>query len=278
MTDCTSLYQAMIEAGLAMHDPVSLVGDGKVQRYRVEGDKAGSLNGWYVLHPDIKPFGAFGSWKTGQKVSWSAERPETMTRSQRNALAAKMQAVRAAHEAETAKVQAEAAKRALRLWERAKPACNDHPYLVKKRVHAYGIRDLRGQLVIPLRDVEGKLHNLQFISADGRSKPFLIGGRVRGCYHSIGRLQEVLCICEGYSTGATLHQATGHATAVSFGRTNLEPVARALRGKFPALMLVVCADNDTSSPGNPGLTSARKAAQAVGAALAVPQFGRVCHG
>ena len=164
---------------------------------------------------------------------------------------------------------------ALRLWERAKPACNDHPYLVKKRVHAYGIRDLRGQLVIPLRDVDGKLRSLQFIGADGR-KTLLTGGRMRGCYHAIGRLQDVLCLCEGYATGATLHQATGHATAVAFNAGNLEPVARALRGKFPALTLVVCADTD-SSRGNPGLTAARKAARAVGAALAVPRFEEVRH-
>lgn len=277
MTDGTSLYQAMIEAGLAMHDPVSLVGDGIIHRYRVCGDKAGTLNGWYSLHLEEKSWGAFGSWKIDKTFHWSAVKPETMTRSQRNALAAKMQAVRAAHEAETAKVQAEAAKRALRLWERAKPACNDHPYLVKKRVPAYGIRDLRGQLVIPLRDVDGELRSLQFIGADGR-KTFLTGGRMRGCYHAIGRLQDVLCLCEGYATGATLHRATGHATAVAFNAGNLEPVAKALRGKFPALTLVIAADNDTATAGNPGLTAARRAAQAVGAALAVPQFGRVCHG
>ena len=277
MTDADKFYEAMVDAGLAMYKPTSILADGKVHRYRVAGDKAGSLNGWYVLHLEAKAFGAFGSWKLDKPFRWSSLKPETMTPAERQAFAARMQEVRAAHAEETAKVHAEAAKRALRLWDRSKPACNDHPYLVKKRVHAYGIRDLRGQLVVPLRDVEGKLHNLQFISADGRSKPFLTGGRVRGCYHSIGRLQEVLCICEGYSTGATLHQATGHATAVAFGRTNLEPVARALRGKFPALMLVVCADNDTSSPGNPGLTSARKAAQAVGAALAVPRFEEVRH-
>lgn len=276
MTDADNLYQAMIEAGLAMCKPTSILADGEVHRYRVAGDKAGSLNGWYVLHLEAKAFGAFGSWKTGQSCTWSAAKPETMTPAERQALAARMQEVRAAHAEETAKVQAEAAKRALRLWDRSKPACNDHPYLVKKRVHAYGIRDLRGQLVIPLRDVDGKLRSLQFIGTDGR-KTLLTGGRMRGCYHAIGRLQDVLCLCEGYATGATLHQATGHATAVAFNAGNLEPVARALRGKFPALTLVVCSDDDAATPGNPGLSAARKAAQAVGAALAVPRFEEVRH-
>lgn len=276
MTDGEKLYQAMVDAGLAMHKPVPIIGDGTVHRYRVDSDKAGSLNGWYVLHLDATAFGAFGSWKTGQSCPWSAEKPERMTPAERQALEARMQAVRAAHAEETAKVQAEAAKRALRLWDRAKPASNGHPYLVKKQVPAYGIRDLRGQLVIPLRDVDGELRSLQFIGADGR-KTLLTGGRMRGCYHAIGRLQDVLCLCEGYATGATLHQATGHATAVAFNAGNLEPVARALRGKFPALTLVVCSDDDAATPGNPGLTAARKAARAVGAALALPRFEEVRH-
>ena len=57
--------------------------------------------------------------------------------------------------------------------------------------------------------------------------------------------------------------------------------ARAIRSKFPRLAMVICADNDTETEaagkGNPGLMAASKAARAVGAALAVPQFGGVAH-
>ena len=77
-----AFLRAMSDAGLAMLKP-ALIGDGVLHRYRVEGDKAGSLNGWYVLHMDDKPFGAFGSWKTGQSCSWSAERREAMTPAER---------------------------------------------------------------------------------------------------------------------------------------------------------------------------------------------------
>ena len=119
-----------------------------------------------------------------------------------------------------------------------------------------------------------------FIGADGR-KTFLTGGRKRGCYHAIGRPSRALCICEGYATGATIYQTTGHATAVAFDAGNIEPVARAIRSKFPRLAMVICADNDTETEaagkGNPGLMAASKAARAVGAALAVPQFGGVAH-
>jgi len=260
---------------LAMLKP-EIIADGQLHRYRVDGDKSGSLNGWYVLHLEAQPFGAFGSWKTGQSETWTAIERARLTDAERQALRERMVAARAARDAEQAKIHADARERAAKLWARSAPPGNDHNYLVRKGVRAYGIRQLRSQLVIPLRDVNGDLHSLQFIGADGR-KTLLTGGRKRGCYHAIGRPERALCVCEGYATGATIHMATGHATAVAFDAGNLEPVARALRGKFPRLPMLICADNDTGTPGNPGLTAANAAALAVGAAVAVPTFTEVAH-
>ncbi|MPN61615.1 DNA primase TraC [bioreactor metagenome] len=64
---------------------------------------------------------------------------------------------------------------------------------------------------------------------------------------------------------------------MAFDAGNIKPVAQAIRRKFPALCLVICADNDTETAGNPGLTAAREAARAVRAALAVPMFSGVAH-
>ena len=133
-------------------------------------------------------------------------------------------------------------------------------------------RQLREQLVIPLRDAQGTIWSLQFIGPDG-DKKFLTGGRKRGCYFAIGVPSGVLCICEGYATGASVFEATGHATAVAFDAGNLEPVARALNGKFPHLAIIVCADNDAHTPGNPGVRLAKAAARAVRGRIAIPQFG-----
>ena len=266
---------ALARAGLAMRKG-DLVADGVLHRYQVEGDKVGSKNGWYVLHANAQPFGAFGSWKTGQSETWSPSTTETMTEPERKALAALIAAAKLARDAEQAAVYTSARKRAHDLWEKAKPADGGHLYLVSKGVPAYGLKLLRQQLVVPLRDVDGILHSLQFIGADGR-KTFLTGGRKRGCYHAIGRPAAALCICEGYATGATIYQATGNATAVAFDAGNLQPVAKALRQKFPRLTLVIAADNDTETPGNPGLTAAQAAARAVGAVLAVPSFAEAAH-
>ncbi|WP_210756854.1 hypothetical protein [Caldichromatium japonicum] len=48
---------------------------------------------------------------------------------------------------------------------------------------------------MPMRD-GAELHSLQFIDAKGE-KRFLSGGRVSGCYFSIGQPDGTLCIAEG---------------------------------------------------------------------------------
>ena len=270
----TTMLDAMRAAGLAPAKELGLRDDGKLTRYRVEGDKPGSRNGWAVLHSHPIEAGAFGSWKTGESHTWREATTRPQTPAERAELAQRIKAMQAAREAEQQAVHASAADRAAKLWTKAHPATNSHPYLQRKRVPAIGIRALRDMLVIPARDVAGTLHTLQFISPDG-SKRFLTGGRIRGCYYAIGRPAGVLLLAEGLATASTLYLATGSAVAVCFNCGNLEPVARALRGKFPELRLIVCADNDTATPGNPGVTHATAAARAVGGFVAVPQFPEV---
>ena len=108
-----------------------------------------------------------------------------------------------------------------------------------------------GALVVPVRG-GSELHSLQFIDADG-SKRFLSGGQVRGHYFSIGAASDVVAVVEGYATGASVFECAGCAVAVAFDCGNLEPVARAMRAKFPAARLIICADDDHKTEGNPGL-------------------------
>jgi putative DNA primase/helicase len=79
-------------------------------------------------------------------------------------------------------------------------------------------------------------------------------------------------ICEGYATAATLHDATGDAVAVAFDCGNLARVAAKLRERYPRAEIVIAADNDRFTDGNPGLTAARTAAGGVRARVAVPMF------
>jgi putative DNA primase/helicase len=198
------------------------------------------------------------------------QRPTAEEAAERRRLAA---ARAEAAEVETTRRRAAASAKAGEIWEEATPDPEDHAYLRAKDVKAHGIRLHKGALVVPMR-ADGSLCSLQFIDADG-GKKFLTGGRVTGCYHSVGKLEGAagLAIVEGYATGATVHEATGLPVAVAFNAGNIKAVAVAMRAKFPGLPLVLCADDDRQTEGNPGLTKAREAARAVGGAVAVPDFG-----
>lgn len=266
-----TIQDAMASAGLQPYKPLELIADGRILRFRLAGDKSGSRNGWAVLHDGPLLFGAFGSWKTGEQHAWREATAKPLTAADRADIRRRTQAMREAHAIEREAVQAFARDKAQRLWGRAKPATNAHPYPERKQINVYGLRLLRDMLLVPARDVNGVLHTLQFIMPDG-TKRFLTGGRIAGCYYAIGRPRDVLLIAEGVATASTLYQATGQAVAACFSCGNMEAVARALRHKFPRLRLVMCADNDVNTPGNPGLTKAQAAAKVVGGYLAVPAF------
>lgn len=268
MHEAIEQFRAAIHrAGLLA--PEIIEPDGKLHRFASNGKRSDDA-GWYVLHADGIPAGAFGDWRGGLSETWRAEIGRRLSPNEEAAYRGRVDAMRREREAEEVKRKSEAREKAAGIWLAARPAPDDHPYLIKKGIKSHGLRVHDGALVIPMRD-GAELHSLQFIEADG-DKQFLTGGRVSGCYFPIGRPNGALCIAEGYATGASVHEAARRAVAVAFNAGNLLPVARALRGEFPDLRLIVCADDDANTPGNPGLTKAREAAQAVGSLLAVPDF------
>lgn len=266
-----SILDAIQAAGLVPFKPLDLRADGKLYRYRVQGDKPGSCNGWYVLHSSPILAGAFGSWKTGESHNWREATGKAPTLAERAELQRQMKAMQHARAVEQEAVREAARQRAMKLWTMARPAHNGHAYLQRKGVDAIGVRQLREALLVPARDAHGALHTLQFIGADG-AKRFLTGGRIAGCYFAIGQPRAALVLCEGFATACTIFQATGLACAAAFSCGNLLAVARALRLKFPGLRIIVAADDDRETPGNPGLTHAMAAAKAVRGFVAAPRF------
>jgi putative DNA primase/helicase len=165
-------------------------------------------------------------------------------------------------------------------WGAAKPleGISSQDYLTHKRVHANGLKlEGRGVLLVPLRDVGGRLWSLQTIQPDG-TKRFFSGGRVSGYFHTIGMIDPVglLFICEGYATGATIHRLHGAAVACAMFADNLLPVALAIRARYPKADMVIAGDNDRFTDGNPGATKAEAAARAVGGRWVIPEFPPEC--
>ena len=268
MSDPIEHFRLAIAAA-GLEAPVSINPDGAIHRFSTNG-KRGDDSGWYSFHPDGIAAGAFGCWRTGLQSSWCAKSDNAMTPAELADHRQRIKVMKAQHEADTLATQQQASETAAALWSQA-DAVTAHPYLGRKGIQPHGVKVFADKLLIPMRDTAGKLHSLQTIVPDG-DKRFHPGGRVKGCYHAIGKPADLLIACEGYATGASIHESTGHAVAVAFNAGNLEPVAVALRAKYPDLKIIVAADDDHLTEGNPGMTKAKAAARAVGGLVAVPSF------
>ncbi len=228
---------------------------------------------WYVLHLDGIPAGAYGNWRTGYQSTWRAGARSELDPAERARIDAVVRIAKEKRERERLGNQADAARRAAILWSDAVPATVDHPYLARKRITALGLRQAGDLLLVPLRDNDGNLLNVQRINTRG-DKRFLWGGRITGCFALAGAREipeagEVY-IAEGWATAATIHQTLRVPVVAAMNAGNLKPVAEAVRSKYPRLALVVAADNDHRTPGNPGINKGREAASAVGGALTFP--------
>ena len=265
-------FRSAIEAA-GLTPPDSIEADGELHRFASNG-RRGDLAGWYVFHADGVPAGAFGCWRSGLAENWHADVGRTLTHAEREQQHERIDAAKRKRERAEHQQHVEAARRAAIEWDSASPAADDHPYLVLKGVRAHGLRqDAEGRLLVPVRDRAGAWQSLQYIPPDGKGKRFLWGGKAAGGYFAIGKPDGTLCIAEGFATAATIHEATGHPVVVAFSAGNLDPVARVLREKLPGVRLILCADDDAWTDGNPGLTKATGAAHSVGGVLAVPDFG-----
>lgn len=225
-------------AGRGILPPADIRADGALHRCDAEG-KGGKGDAAYLLHLDGIPAGGFENHRDGLGwENWRADTGRTLTMAEEAEHRAKLEASRQQREAEEARRHAEARERAGLILAEAHQG-GEHPYPVKKGIHAHGAKviqadqaraiapnlspELSGLLLgIPMR-ADGVLHSLQFIAADGIKRP-LTGGRVAGCYFSIGNPKgaAALCICEGFATGASIHEATGYPVEVAFSAGNVE--------------------------------------------------------
>lgn len=199
----------------------------------------------------------------------------------------KREAEEKAEQVRQEKLRAEAAQKAADIWDSATDLEGDeHPYLKRKGVQSFGLRlgvwkGMANTLLVPVRNIDGHLTSLQAIfpqrsELNGKDKDFIFGGRMRGCFHIIGSKptggSPVIVVCEGYATGASIHMATGYTVAVAYHDGNLRNVASHMRQAYGRATIVVAADNDQWTEGNPGIHHARKAATTAGALLAIPKF------
>ncbi|SOD42221.1 toprim domain-containing protein [Nitrosovibrio sp. Nv4] len=250
-------------------NPLKSSGSGFL-RFPVGKEANGNMSGYVKLFPESEG-AVVGDFKSGTQLIWSARDVKTLLPAERTAHELALKKVREELKEERCRLHAAAAVKAAEIYAGTNSAKADHPYLVRKCINPCGaIRQSGSQLRLPVY-VEDKLTSLQFIEEDG-TKRFLTNGEIKGGCCVLGTPGEVICIAEGYATGCSICEATGHAVAVAFNAGNLMHVAQAMRQRYKRATLILCADNDQWTEGNPGLTKATEAAIAVDALLAVPDF------
>lgn len=165
-----SFAECLRSAGLTASCTVAANRQTQSQGRRVQGISDAPASIWWK------------NWRTGDEGTWTAKVGNELTVGQHKALRERLAAAKADTKAEQAQRWKAAAKLATSIWNYAKPAESDHPYLKRKAVPAIGLRRTAdGRLIIPILNQSGQIQSLQFILPEkppnGPDKLFLRSGK-----------------------------------------------------------------------------------------------------
>lgn len=220
--------------------------DDKRSYFQIAGDKPGRKRGAYKLKID-DGFGVgwFTDYRSGELIKWHSKSNKKFTPDERAAWKKRIEAEKEIKDKEQAELYRIAAIKAERLWKQAQRTGTTE-YLTRKQIGLHGARIMRGILVVgAFRD--GKPSTLQFIAGNG-DKRYLKDGEKSGAYFPLATGNEdlsKLVICEGFSTGASIREATGLPVVVAFDSGNLAAVSKIFRKKYPDSEIIFASDNDT---------------------------------
>jgi putative DNA primase/helicase len=134
------------------------------------------------------------------------------------------------------------------------------------------VRNGGNVLVIPMRNISGEVLSCQFINEEG-GKAYMRGSKRKGGFYTIKGEGKCVWICEGFATGASLHQDSGNSVLVAFDSGGLMAVTGAVIAAYgTSREFIIMADDDWKTSGNPGLSKAKAAAQTHGIKVRMPDF------
>ena len=269
MKQSESVKKEMLTAGYTIGN---LRADGQYHRFKV-GSSKGEPGYYKVVHSEFGWACTYGDFVSGQKFTSTSVgdngplSPEDKARFKKQ-LIVEAEKLNRKHD--------RGAMGASFFWDLGKKITS-HKYLEDKNVKSYGLRfstigPYQHWLMIPGYNAAGDIRTINYIRADGE-KRFETDSGKKGAFFEIPG-DDVIIICEGYSTGATIREATGHTVIVSFDSSNLMPVAKSIREKYSQSEIIIAADNDRWKPesGNPGVDAATHAAIAIDAKIVIPEF------
>lgn len=284
------------DGGLILDKELRL--DNAWQTWRVEGEDKerrgrSILREWSSSRGESFIVGVFGVWHGNAFDQIKIDLPNRVGDREIDAdERAAMATARKVMLAEAEKLRKQQAKQCAQwsgiVWAVCIPP-GDHPYLINKGIGPHIARRLapecadslnlpdldeantarlnrairEGSLAIPMHDEHGRIKGLQFI---GESKTFWpTGMAMASTFGVLGPFPRsgVLLLTEGYATAATAREASGYPVAYAFSAGNLDKAATQIRKAAPAVKILILADDDYLTDGNPGCTAAARASAAV---------------
>jgi phage/plasmid primase-like uncharacterized protein len=253
--DLSDLINEMQAQGLRI-DHLQITGEiVRVPVTDIAGTKADTnqKSGYYVVNEvNGNYFATFGNWKTGFEGKWSSVNHQAMTPQQREDLQRQLQEAKQRADETKKQRHNEVAKKVER-WFESYPNVVEHEYLTNKKVKNYGLKQYQDMLVCGVYSTTGNIRSLQFISKNG-DKRFASDSEIKGNIFLIGadikdipKLDKII-LAEGYSTSATIYEATQIPVACVFSANFVMAVALQIR-KLSGARIVVALDNDESGVG-----------------------------
>lgn len=240
---------------------------GKIVRCRVDGDR--EKRGWYRLHEitlpggDIALVGSYGIWygddNNVQKIELDSKLSKSLSDEQKAAIKQRIADDKKRSDQERKRKAQQSAAKASAAWRKLQTD-GDCDYLSRKGVSAHGVKFTeKGAMAVPMLDVLGRIHGLQFILDKSKQKDLIekykgkdkqfwpVSVGKKGHFHLIGSPTTLLLVAEGYATAASIHEATGFPVAIAFDAGNLQPVAQVLKKHYRNVQILICADDDAFS-------------------------------
>lgn len=143
-----------------------------------------------------------------------------------------------------------AREKSQKIWEKSSEV-SKHNYLENKRInHPDVIKSIRqalfskdNLLLVPVRDIKGTIHSMQYIREDG-TKYFTKNGKIKGNFAIIGdttRTKEGVILAESLATAASLYQSTNIPVVITFNANNTKEVAKELnKANFANHYVIAC--------------------------------------
>ena len=216
-------------------------------------DTGGQKSGYYAVNQvGEHMFCTYGNWKTGFEGKWSSIDTNQLSIVDRQELQKQMEEASAKSRAERKQRQDEVAVEMQEKFNICHEAI-DHEYLTNKKVKSYGLKQLNGRLIVPVYNTTGQIRSLQYIDKKGE-KRFASASEIKGNVFLIGTtLQDLnniekLILVEGYSTAASVYEATQIPVACVFSANFLLGAAINLR-KLTGARFILALDNDESGVG-----------------------------